>query len=161
MTLSKLYLFILAFNMASVTQFTFANNITPTCTVRGKALEVNNKAISLWKRSTPNQYINRGHAEGKITQLYPNQRGHQHFAIRLNNTDDTLEIIYNTSFGKLPSLKVGMDVEACGDYITATRESGPYPASPDGAILHWVHVATHTSHESGYLELNDVVYGVR
>jgi hypothetical protein len=73
--------------------------------------------------------------------------------------DDTIELVYNDSFGELPELRLGMDVEACGDYITSYAPSGPYPASPDGALVHWVHHNPHGSHPDGYVVIDGKVFG--
>lgn len=78
------------------------------------------------------------------------------------NSYDTIEVIYNEMFGKVPSMQIGAQVEACGDYITAKAINGKYRASPDGAILHWVHESTRPgSHASGYMMIDGVVYGDR
>ena len=53
-----------------------------------------------------------------------------------------------------------MSIEACGDYITSTAQSGPYPPSPDGAILHWVHMnPAGRGHDAGFLAINGTLYG--
>ena len=83
---------------------------------------------------------------------------------------DTLEIIFSQCDGTLPVLHAGMKVEACGDYITATDQSGHNAPSPDRAILHWVHknlpvdLCGHNygdggGHDSGYLAIDGQVYG--
>ena len=71
----------------------------------------------------------------------------------------TVEVIYNEAFGQMPTLNPGAIIEACGDFITAKSQSGPYPASPDGAIVHWVHKAPNARHESGYVVVDGVVCG--
>jgi hypothetical protein len=130
------------------------------------SLEVNNDQVIEWKRTTDNQYHDRGHVKGQIVQVYPDKNGHEHFAIQIGpGKEDTLEIIYNQDFGSVPDPQVGMDVEACGDYITSTAPApGPgnvtYPASPDSAILHWVHMAPQRSgHNSGFLWIDGVLTG--
>ena len=73
---------------------------------------------------------------------------------------EVIEVIYNEAFGDVEEdVKVGDQVEACGDYITSNAPSGPYPASPDGAILHWVHMASGSGHPNGYLRINGMLYG--
>lgn len=113
------------------------------------------------KQSTPNQYLARAHVEGVVRQIYPEKNGHTHFEIALGpNPGDTLEVIYNSSFGSLPELDVGLKVEACGDYITSYASTHMYPASPDGAIIHWVHGnPSGHGHPSGFLVIEGVLYG--
>lgn len=125
------------------------------------ALEVNNEQVLHWMRTTANQYRDRARVRGEVTEVYPDKNGHEHFAIRIGRKDtDTIEIIYNQDFGAVPLVQEGMIVEACGDYITSTAPSGPYPASPDGAIVHWVHRnPKNQGHPHGYLMLDGVLYG--
>ena len=62
--------------------------------------------------------------------------------------------------GAIPKIQKGMSVEACGDYITSTQTTAQYPASPDGAILHWIHKNPKPGgHASGYVEVDNVIYG--
>jgi hypothetical protein len=123
-------------------------------------LAINNDQVLQWKTSTPNQFLARGHIQGRIIQVYPDHSGHEHFSVEIGNASgDTIEVIYNLSFGATAPLAVGMEVEACGDYITSDAPAGPYPASPDGAILHWVHRATNGRHDSGFLMIDGVLYG--
>jgi len=160
-----------------------AGDVDPKCISNGQELVVNNSDVIHWKKSTANQFLARAHVQGVIGSIYPDKSGHKHFQILLDQgAGETLEIVYNLSFGALPNLKAGMTVEACGDYITSNAATSAYPASPDGAILHWVHsggsvalpmdaaeneialendlmMSASTKHDSGYLEINDVVYG--
>ncbi len=131
------------------------------CMDRGQAIPVNNQQVITWKHSTANQFLARAHVLGTLTRLYPDHNGHTHFEIQIAPTSDgTLEIVYNQSFGALPALSPGMPVEACGDYITSIAQSGPYPPSPDGAILHWVHRnPSGQGHDSGFLVINGAVCG--
>jgi hypothetical protein len=127
-------------------------------------LTVNNDEVARWKHSTANQFHARTHVAGPITQIYPDRNGHEHFAIDLGH-GETLEVVYNQDFGSVPATRVGMMVEACGDYITSTGSSADpngkiYPASPDGAIVHWVHFAPRRSgHHSGYLVVDGALTG--
>lgn len=143
-------------------------NGEPPCMDQGHELSVNNSDVLKWKTSTPNQFLARAHVMGVVSKIYEGNSGHDHFQILLDGkAGDTLEIIYNVQFGSLGEVKVGQSVEACGDYITSIARAKTYPASPDGAILHWVHSSGRVrsttrkprGHESGYLEINDVVYG--
>jgi hypothetical protein len=133
----------------------------PPCLDRGQALPVENQQVMTWKHSTANQFLARARVTGTITRLFPDRNGHNHFEIQIAPTSDgTLEIVYNQSFGALPALSPGMSVEACGDYITSIAQSGSYPPSPDGAILHWIHRnPSGRGHASGYLIINGALYG--
>jgi hypothetical protein len=135
----------------------------PDCIGAGKPIPIDNEQVVEWSDTTPNQFQARGHVEGEISNLFEDQTGHAHFAIRIGKkTDDEVEIIYNEGFGKLPELQVGMAVEACGDYITATAKAGHYPPSPVGALIHWVHKSdSPKKHPSGFLIINDQLYGQR
>lgn len=125
----------------------------------GRVLEVNNDQVLQWKSSTNKNYHARGHVQGPVTRQYADETGHTHFEMQIgNSSNDTIEIIYNQSFGALPDISEGMTAEVCGDYITTgTTGRG---ASPDGAIIHWVHTATGSeTHPSGYVALDGVAYG--
>ncbi|MGZ3697557.1 MAG: hypothetical protein ACXWPM_09985 [Bdellovibrionota bacterium] len=135
----------------------------PPCTGFNSSanLPVNNSQVLHWKRTTPNQYHDRAHVQGPVVQDYDDRNGHTHFEIKIGNgPDDTIEVIYNTEFGAMPHPAQGTMVEACGDYITSNAQSGPNPASPDGAIVHWVHQSpTPQNHPSGFVMLNGSLYG--
>jgi hypothetical protein len=134
---------------------------TPDCLSHGQAIGVNNDQVLKWETTTANQYLDRAHVSGAIVAVYPDHSGHSHFGIQIGpNSSDTIEIIYNQDFGSVPTPTVGQQVEACGDYITSTAQAGPYPPSPDHAIVHWVHEAPNPQkHPSGYLMINGVLYG--
>jgi hypothetical protein len=126
----------------------------------------NNSQVLGWKSAAQNQFEGRAHVQGAIVRVYPDRNGHHHFAIQIGpDAGDTVEIVYNEDFGPTPPPAVGMQVEACGDYITSVGpSSGPngevYPASPDGALVHWVHMAPpRSNHTSGYLVLGGVLTG--
>ena len=126
-----------------------------------KAIPVDNAEVLNWKQTTPNQTLRRAHVDGKVAKVYPDKNGHEHFSVQIGpNATDTVEVIYNVGFGEMPVVNVGMSVEACGDYITSTAQSGEYPPSPDGGILHWVHRSPKINkHEHGYVVLNGVLFG--
>ncbi len=131
------------------------------CMANGQALAINNDKVLQWKASTPNQYHDRGHVSGPVMRVFDDRPGHTHFEIQIGKSpNDVLEVVYNTEFGQLPDIQVGMQVEACGDYITATAKAGPYPPSPSGAIIHWVHTnPSGRGHDSGFLIIDGVLYG--
>jgi len=139
----------------------WAAGAIPECLDHNTAIAIDDAQVLKWKQSTPNQFAARGHVQGTVGQVFPDKNGHTHFEIKIGNDPaDTLEIIYNQSFGALPALAAGMNVEACGDYITSTAQSGAYPPSPDGAILHWIHRSNNPSkHASGFVAIDGTVYG--
>jgi hypothetical protein len=148
------FIFSLLFSFSAL-----ATEALPNCMVGNKILLVNNAQISNWKRTTANQFLGRGHVRGRLSRVYPAKNRHAHFQIEFAGAArDTLEIVYNLDFGPLPQLAVGMEVEACGDYITSNAPTSKYPASPDGAIIHWVHRTT-GKHPSGYVALDGRVFG--
>jgi hypothetical protein len=133
---------------------------TPACMDHGRNIPVNNSEVVHWKSNTQNQFLARGHILGTVDTVYSDKNGHNHFSVRIGSCEEcTIEVIYNVEFGDLPELKAGMQIEACGDYITSFAPSGPYPASPDGAILHWVHRNPRGGHPSGYVMVDGKVYG--
>lgn len=139
----------------------FSQSAVPECVAKGSALPINNQDVSTWKTTTKDQYKNRGHVAGMISQIYADHSGHHHIEVTMAVLPaDTIEIIYNEKFGALPSgMAVGSKIEACGDYITAQHQSGGYSASPDGAILHWVHRSPNTRHDSGFVVIDGTVCG--
>lgn len=135
---------------------------SPQCFDHKKELSVNNAQVLDWKARSKNGYKARGHVLGRAVRRYAGKRGHEHFAILIGkNATDTIEIVYNKKFGKMPQLRMGSVVEACGDYITSNKQSGPFPASPDGAILHWVHINLGIAgHEHGFVSVDGQVTGL-
>jgi hypothetical protein len=133
----------------------------PECLSEGRDLPIDNEQVLEWKHSTANQFLARAHVEGTVSHVFNDHSDHEHFLINIGSSpDDTLEVIYNEDFGTVPQPYVGMRVEACGDYITSTEQTGQYPASPAGAIIHWVHVNPRgRGHDSGFLVMNGQVCG--
>ncbi len=127
----------------------------------GKELNDDPGKVINWKLSTANQFKARARVSGTISKIFSDQNGHNHFEIKIGpNDNDTLEVIYNISFGSLGSIKTGMNVDTCGDYITSNAPTGTYPASPDGAIIHWIHATNNPQkHLGGFLIIDNVVYG--
>ena len=116
-------------------------------------LAVNNAEVEKWEQTSKNQFHARGHIQGAITEVFHDQTGHKHFSVALSASNKSVvEVIYNQSFGELPSLSAGMEVEACGDYITDR-------SSPERGILHWVHRSDTESHPSGFVAINGTLYG--
>ena len=128
---------------------------------RGQLIGVDDPQVLIWKRSTPNQTLERAHVSGVVTAVFPDRNGHNHFQIQIGpNSSDVLEVVYSQSFGPLPPVRIGMSAEACGDYITSDAPTAQYPASPDGAIIHWIHRnPSRHGHPPGFLTLNGQVFG--
>ncbi|MCM2323461.1 MAG: DUF3465 domain-containing protein [Oligoflexia bacterium] len=146
----------------------FAQEI-PECLDGGRSISVDNQQVLNWKRTTPNEFKERAYISGVLVAVYPDRNGHDHFQIQIGERpDETIEVVYNYQFGFLPNqLLPGMEVQACGDYITTTAQSTPtasapngYPPSPDGAIIHWLHKNPRgRGHESGFLVIDGALYG--
>jgi len=137
-------------------------DVPPDClNATGARLPTNNPQVLNWKKTTPNQYLNRGHVLGTINKVYGRINGHDHFSLKIGpNPTDTLELIYNVEFGALPALRNGMTVESCGDYITSNKKTPQYPASPDLAILHWIHKnPDNKGHAHGWVFIEGKLYG--
>ena len=110
---------------------------SPTCLDEsGRNIPVDNDQAISDKKNTANGALSRDHVKGPITKIYPNQPGHNHFEIALNDSGDTLEVVYDYAFGNLPELKEGMTVEACGDFINSYAPERGYQASPDLSLIH-------------------------
>lgn len=129
----------------------------PVCMDGPTEMKVDNRRILEFKRSTRNQYLDRGFVEGRVVVAPEVKNDHDHFSISIGpGSRDTIEIIYNSNFGDMSAIRVGDRVVVCGDYITANARTGSYDPSPDGAIIHWVHFnpGTRTSssnHEHGFI----------
>jgi hypothetical protein len=97
-----------------------------------------------------------------ISREYPSKKSHEHFEVvfQSGKVNDNIEIIYNTQFGQLPPIRPGSQIAICGDYITSNAPTSQYQASPDGAIIHWVHRSNNPrKHATGYLVVNGSLYG--
>ncbi|MBU6152853.1 MAG: DUF3465 domain-containing protein [Bdellovibrionales bacterium] len=135
---------------------------SPAClNFLGEEIQLNNEQVLNWKKVTPNQYLDRAKVKGVVQDIYPARKTHYHFQIKIGPKEkDTLELIYNISFGAIDRIVPGMNVVACGDYITSNAPTEVYQPSPDGAIIHWLHRSPRPNrHPHGYLELDGVVYG--
>jgi hypothetical protein len=144
-----------------VSSTAFADKL-PDCMDRQRAsLPIDNAQVLIWKNSTANQFKARAHVRGVVTQIFPETNGHSHFEIRIGESQvETLEVVFSKSFGRLPTINFGADVEACGDYITSYEAAAGYPASPSGALIHWVHRSPRPEHHpSGFVAIDNVAYG--
>ena len=136
------------------------SNEPPCLDDNNQELAADDAKIIELKTSTANQYLTRAHITGVVGNIYPDETGHTHFqAVMGPNPGDTIEVIYNDSFGALPRIVPGMTVDACGDFINSFAATSRYQASPDNAIIHWIHRNPRGGHPSGFIMLNGVVYG--
>lgn len=139
----------------------------PTCVDRNRsAMRSNNEEVIRWKTATENQYKDRALVIGSLVSVLQERKSHLHIQIDMDptsgqGTEDHIEIIYNRAFGEVDkSIHPGMPVAACGDYITSRERAGNYPASPVGAIVHWVHASNNPGkHAHGFLSIAGVIYG--
>lgn len=151
--------------LGGVLMATSAFSASPPCLDSdGNSMEIDNASVIQYKYTTRNGYLARAYVQGEVTRVYPDRNGHDHFSILFSSENsskgETLEVVYNKEFGRLPRIQVGMRVEACGDYITSFARNRGYPPSPDGAIIHWVHWnPSGRGHKSGFLVVDGVVYG--
>lgn len=158
----KRILFYFAATLLFFTQSAFAEDLL--CMAKGQPLPINNEQVLEWKFKSKNQYKNRGHIAGFLKKVYKNKTGHRHLQVQIGEgVRDTIEIVYNEGFGRMPDavLTENAEIEACGDYITSNKRTDRFKASPDGAIIHWVHRSTASYHDSGYVIINGVVYGMK
>lgn len=127
-----------------------------------EALSVDNQQVITWKSTTPNEFLSRAFVQGTVNRITMIRPTHIQFELQIGSQQgDTVEIVYDRAFGELPQITPGMQVVACGDYITIKKLSGP-GSSPDGAIIHWVHYNPgnqDATHESGFLVIEGVLYG--
>lgn len=156
--LKKSFLAILLTASFSQVVYSGTSAIDETCLDHGKSLNVINDQVIEWKSNTANAFLARARIEGTVDQVFPDHSGHRHFSLKIGpQLADHIEVIYNLSFGQMPTPTIGMKAEACGDYITSIAQTGSYPPSPDGGIIHWVHRSPH-GHEPGYVILDGIKY---
>ncbi len=148
------------FSLSAFSQ-NFLQTAAPTCLSHGKELQINNDTVLTWKNTSKNQYRDRAHVQGTLTKVFADASGHHHYQVQIGaQANDTIEFIYNEKFGIVPNASLGAKMEACGDYITANAPVGHYPASPDGAIVHWIHKSPNPqAHDSGFMMINGILCG--
>ena len=130
------------------------------CMDNGKVLNEMNDQVLQWKATQASGFQTRALISGTVDEVFPDHSGHKHFSIKVGtHNDDHIEIVYNESFGAMPLPQTGDPVEACGDFIVATKQNHGYPPSPDGAIIHWVHKSPHSGHDDGFVILKGALYG--
>ena len=155
---------ILALTLLASLNPAFASAADPTCIGVGAAIPIDNARALELKNSNSGAAI-RANVAGKIDRIFNvqcNSKGtcHDHFEIKLGPKDkDVLEVVYSNDFGDLPKLQVGDDVQACGDFINTSAPPKAGPASPSGAIIHWVHKSTCMDHETGFVSVNGTLFG--
>jgi len=145
----------------------FAVNVSgadqiPDCLENGKPIAVDNERVLSFKDTTQTGFLARAHVYGPIKRVFDERSSHARFEIVLGpEADDMLEVVYNKGFGALPALRSGMNVETCGDFINSEKQNGPYPPSPSGAIIHWVHKSNNPKkHASGYVVIDGKLFGM-
>lgn len=136
----------------------------PSCFRKTNQMQLNNQEVIEWKTTTKNQYHDRGYVVGKVVQALVDRDTHLHLEINLdpssNDRAKHIEIVYNKEFGPIPAFHQGSEAVVCGDYITSNQATNQYPASPVGAIIHWIHMSpTPARHENGYMMLDGVETG--
>lgn len=134
-----------------------ADDAVPACYGNSGPIPVINGQVLDWKTSTPNGTLLRAHVKGTVGTVYPDRNDHHHFSLQLGS--GSVEIVFNEDFGATPEIQTGMTIEACGDFINEFEPNNGYPASPDGAIVHWVHRSNSPKHASGYLVIDGTLYG--
>lgn len=130
----------------------------------GENLSLMNETVLEWKTSKPNQFKERALIEGTFVRVTTDRTSHFQFNIQVgpDPITDLVEVVYNKEFGEMPEPYVGMRVSACGDFINAFASSAGYPASPAGAIIHWVHMNPgdrNASHPDGYVVMDGELVG--
>ena len=130
----------------------------------GSVLPLMDPTVLAWKKSKPLNVPFRAMIQGVFTRVTLDRDTHFQFSIQIgpNPQTDQIEVVYNKAFGPVPSMNVGMKVWACGDFINASQSSGGYSASPDGAIIHWVHLNPGdrgSKHPSGFIYVDDTLVG--
>lgn len=135
-----------------------AEDPSPECLDGSKVLQIDAPKVLGWISTSNNSFLARARVAGRISEVLPDQTGHDHFLIQIGpKQSDVIEAIYNAEFGKLPKLAVGQEAEACGDYITTKND----PKLHAQAIIHWIHKSDNpTKHESGYIKIDGLVYGL-
>ena len=150
-------LFTLIFSLAA---FSAVADIPECLMKKGQVLPINNAQVLEWKNQTANQFHSRGHIKGILTQTYSEKTNHHHWQVQIGDTEkDTIEVIYNEDFGSVDRFTIGSQIEACGDYITSNKKGNGFPASPDGALVHWVHMSPNPNHLPGYLVVDGQLHG--
>lgn len=130
------------------------------CTDHGQPMSINDDQVLQWKNSEPNQFLARGYIQGTVDEVFPDLTGHHHFSVKIGPLDtDHIEVIYQLNFGMMPEPNIGDQVIACGDFINSFAQDQSGPASPDGAILHWVHRDPAGKHDNGFVVVNGTIYG--
>ncbi len=130
-------------------------------------MPVDNERVLRLKATTKNQYQDRAFITGVLVGVLQERSSHIHLDVFLGQTpsgkgkDSDIEIVYNRAFDDVDSrsLKPGMEVTACGDFINSFAQSGRYAPSPVGAIIHWTHMAPRPPHQSGFLVIDGREYG--
>jgi hypothetical protein len=151
---------------ASAPSYDAVEKTLPICRDKMKTpFRSNNAEVLKWKTSTRNQWQDRGYIIGKLVKVLQQRSSHTHLEVDISENGssdaaDHIEIIYNREFGDFQNPVAGQVVAACGDFINSFERAGNYPASPVGAIIHWVHASnTPNKHSHGFVSINGKLYG--
>ncbi len=159
--LARVTLIFVSFGLASTFSQAEPTLAIPECKDHGQVMGVDNARVLNLKTTTQNAFLSRGYVSGPVNRIFPEKNGHQHYEIKLGDgADDVIEVVYNKAFGATPEPQDGMQIQACGDYITSYAPSGPYEASPSKAIIHWVHYnPKEKGHDHGFVVMSGGLYG--
>jgi len=148
------------FKLGLLAALIFQNAWAYDCYDQGHLLPFNEDQVIQWKADGQSQTRGRAHIRGILTGYYPDRSkgSHQHFQIEVVGSDyrrEFLEVVSSKEYGWIAGLQWWDPVEVCGDYITSNERHGVYPASPDNALIHWVHLSTNPyQHDSGFFALD-------
>ena len=161
MTLTRLTVLILS----SLVSIAALATVPPPCLSGGAAMPPIDAQVLQWKHTTPNQHLERAHIVGDFVRVSMDRATHFQMIVQIGpQPTDLIELIYNKGFGGIPPMQPGMRVEACGDFINAFAATPQYPASPAGAIMHWIHCNPNSSadaHPGGFLMIGDALTGMQ
>lgn len=155
-------LFSIVFASSAANAF-LENAKTPVCLDFSDEISVDNVRALKFKAEQKNGALTRAYLQGKVISNPERQGSHDRFSISIGpKATDTVEVIYNKEFGAMPDVKVGEEVIVCGDFINSFAQTGRYPPSPDGAIIHWVHYNPgdrSAIHEHGFVQFGGDLVG--
>lgn len=142
---------------------TFSQVWAKSCRVNGWSLKYNERQVVRWKEN-PEAFSGRqAHIRGTVTRIYSGNHRHQRFQVQIENSQETIEFVYNTTGGRILDLAPDLKVEACGEFIDARMprknpNGRDFPASEDGVIIHRLH---EDKRKPGFLIVEEKVYGQR
>lgn len=155
-------LFSIVFASSSANAF-LENAKTPVCLDFSDEISIDNSHALRFKSEQKNGALTRAYIQGKVISIPETHGSHDRFSISIGpKSTDTVEVIYNKEFGTMPAVRTGEEVIVCGDFINSFAQTGRYPPSPDGAIIHWVHYNPgnrSAAHEHGFIQFGGDLVG--